>query len=541
LAAVIALAVLMRGVIQPAVSDRRWVFDAADRARALAPKDREVCVTVARNSARASRDYKSLITSCLLALCISACGDDTAPSPPAVTAVSIAPSTLALVIGGSDRLTATARDAGGAILENRTVSWTSSDPAVATVAADGTVSGINVGSTVVSAAIEGMKASVPVTVSRPTSTATFASVTAGGAHTCGLTSAGAAYCWGRGESGQLGVAPPTTVCTISGTPFPCRMTPVLVDGGLSFTRLAGGGAHTCGLTSDGTAYCWGSNTRGQLGDGSTINRNAPSAVATSVKFATITTGVEHTCALAKDGVAFCWGRNDRGQLADNGTTARSVPSPIASDLHFRAIAAGGFSIGQTCALTTTGAAYCWGDNERGQLGSGTPNIVPHPIPAPVSTNLSFSTISAGLGRHVCALDEAGVGYCWGENTFGALGNGSMFNVSTVPTRVSSNVAFTQIVAGGFIGHTCAMTSAGVAWCWGENEVGAIGDGSTEDRGVPVLVAGGLTFTAITAGFRHTCGVTSAGAVYCWGSNGAGQLGINSTAQRSAPTRVVSQP
>ena len=487
--------------------------------------------------------YRSLIASATLGVFIAACGSDADVAPPlaGVATVSIVPSTLALLIGSSAQLTVTAQDGAGTILQNRTITWTSSDTAVATVSTDGTVRGVNLGSAVVSANIEGTRASVPVTVSRPVSTSTFASVIAGGAHTCGLTSVGAAYCWGRGESGQLGVAPPSNICTINNSPFPCSMTPIVVGGGLSFRRLAGGGAHTCGLTSDGTAYCWGSNTNGQLGDGSTTNRSAPVPVATPVKFETISAGTEHTCTLSKDGIAFCWGRNDRGQLGDNGTTRRTFPAPVATDLRFRSISAGGFSIGQTCALTTSGAAYCWGDDERGQLGVGISNILPHPVPALVNTNLTFSSISAGLGRHVCALTSDGTAYCWGENIFGGLGNGSSFNTSAVPTRVSTNVAFASIVAGGFIGHSCALTSAGIAWCWGENEVGAIGDGSTEDHEVPVAVTGGLTFTSITAGFRHSCGVTSAGAVYCWGSNNAAQLGINSTAQRSAPTRVVSQP
>src|SRR4030095_817854 len=115
----------------------------------------------------------------------------------------------------------------------------------------------------------------------------FAPFTAGCAHTCARTSVGAAYCWGRGESGQLGVPVPTTMCTTDAAPFPCSMTPIAVGGGLSFARLAGGGAHTCGLTSDGTAFCWGKNANGQVGDGTTNNRTAPSAVGSTLKFVTI--------------------------------------------------------------------------------------------------------------------------------------------------------------------------------------------------------------------------------------------------------------
>src|SRR5262245_49460976 len=489
------------------------------------------------------RRYSFLIAPTMLGMVFtSACADDSLPPVPTVATVVIAPPNLSLLVGQSQQLTATARDQAGGALPDRAVTWTSSDSAIAAVTAGGLASGVNFGSVIITAAVEGKTATAVVTVSRPLSTATFASVTAGGAHTCALTSVGAAYCWGRGESGQLGVPVPTAMCMTNVGLSPCSMTPIVVRGGLSFVRLAAGGAYTCGLVSDGTAFCWGQNTNGQLGDGTTTNRDAPAAVMTTLKFSSITTGVEHTCGLTREGVALCWGRNDRGQLGDGGIGPRTLPTAVATELRFRAITAGGSFIGQTCALTAGGAAYCWGDNERGQLGRGFADpLVPHPLPAPVIGDVAFTAISAGLGRHVCGLTSTGAAYCWGEGGFGALGNGTMFSDKTVPTRVSTSVPFAQIIPGGFIGHTCALTSAGIAWCWGENEVGAIGDGTTDDHDVPVLVTGGLTFVGMTAGFRHTCGITAGGAVYCWGSNGAGQLGINTNAQRSAPTRVVSQP
>jgi alpha-tubulin suppressor-like RCC1 family protein len=134
----------------------------------------------------------------------------------------------------------------------------------------------------------------------------------------------------------------------------------------------------------------------------------------------------------------------------------------------------------------------------------------------------------------------GAAYCWGENTFGALGDGT-FRQSSVPVPVGGGLAFTHVIAGGFIGHTCWLVASGTAYCWGENEIGAIGDGSTTDRLEPAAVAGGLSFASLDAGFRHTCGRATNGAVYCWGSGGAGQLGINSTSAVSVPTKVLGQP
>jgi hypothetical protein len=485
---------------------------------------------------------RTLETSALLALALLlACGGGDDPVEPApVASVVLDPTTLQLLVGQSAPLTATARDNAGVTLAGRTIAWTTSNAAVATAASNGTVTGVSAGSATITATVEGKTATAAVVVVAPQAPAlTFASVTAGGAHTCALTAAGAAWCWGRGESGQLGIPAPTITCPTDSGPIACSTTPVAVGGGLTFARLAAGVAHTCGLVADGTAYCWGSDVAGQLGDGQTTNRTAPTPVSTTLKFVALAAGAQHTCGLTSDGVASCWGRNDRGQLGDGTTNLRTVPTAVLTQERFRSIGAGGSSIGQTCALTTNGAAWCWGDGERGQLGNGTRDIVAHPLPVEVSGSLTLSAISVGHGRHVCALTSAGAAFCWGENAFGGLGNGTMFNLSMVPTPVSSSTVFTQIVAGGFIGHSCALTSAGAAWCWGDNEVGAIGDGTNDDRETPAAVTGGLVFRAITAGLRHSCGITVAGAVYCWGSNGAGQLGTNSTTSRSAPTRVVS--
>jgi alpha-tubulin suppressor-like RCC1 family protein len=465
-----------------------------------------------------------------------------------VVSVTVSPGELTLLVGASQQLTAITRDQAGNPLVGRSVTWATTEPTVAIVSATGIVTGVGAGSATITATSEGKNGSAAVSV---ISSVIFASVAAGGAHTCALTTSGAAYCWGRGESGQLGVQVPTTTCMTDGDPFPCSMVPLAVGVGLAFAQLAGGGAHTCGLTSDGSAYCWGSNASGQLGDNSTTNREAPVPVATGLKFASIDAGAQHTCGLTNDGTAYCWGRNNRGQLGDGTTTDRSVPVAVTGGHTFQLIAAGGFapagafSNGHTCALTSSGTAYCWGDNERGQLGNGMggfgeEDLTAHPVPAPVSGELTFAALTAGLGRHTCGLTGAGSAYCWGENTFGALGNGSTSD-SPIPVPVSGGLAFVQLIAGGFIGHTCGLTASGTAYCWGENERGQVGDRSTVDRLEPSAVAGGLSFTRLDAGFRHTCGRATTGTVYCWGSGGAGQLGTNSTSQRAVPTKVLGQP
>jgi alpha-tubulin suppressor-like RCC1 family protein len=260
---------------------------------------------------------------------------------------------------------------------------------------------------------------------------------------------------------------------------------------------------------------------------------------TGLKFTSIDAGAAHTCALTGAGEAYCWGRNDRGQLGDGTIVVRLAPA-LVSGCTFQQIAAGGFNIGHTCGLTATGQTYCWGDNETGQLGVGSADVLPHPTPLAVSTGVTFASITAGLGRHSCGRTALGTAYCWGQNSFGALGNGTQKG-SAIPVEVAGTRTFSQLIAGGFIGHTCAFTGTGDAYCWGENETGQVGDGTTVDRLAPTAVVGGLIFTSIDAGFRHTCGRDNTGAVYCWGANGAGQLGNNTNSQSNVPSKVFGQP
>lgn len=205
----------------------------------------------------------------------------------------------------------------------------------------------------------------------------FTALAVGGAHGCGLATGGAAYCWGYNESGQLGVGTsegPGT-CRYGA----CSEDPVPVVTGLRWVSITAGGAHTCGLTPGREAYCWGSNAYGQLGIGTAGPETcgsspavhscstAPVPVATTLRWASITGGVGRTCGLTQGGDAYCWGLNSDGQLG-NGSTANSfIPVAVSGGLSFIAVAAGEL---HTCGLTTSGAVYCWGGNDSGQLGDG---------------------------------------------------------------------------------------------------------------------------------------------------------------------------
>jgi len=347
----------------------------------------------------------------------------------------------------------------------------------------------------------------------------FAAVTAGGNHSCGLTAAGAPYCWGVNSEGELGNGSTTN-----------SSTPAAVSGGLTFAAVhAGpGSAHSCGVTTASAAYCWGYNGYGQLGNGSTSNSTVPVAVAGGLAFAVVSGGFGHSCGVTGAGAAYCWGWNFAGQLGNGSTTNSSTPVAVTGGLTFLSVSAGEY---HSCGLTAAGAGYCWGDNTSGQLGNG--STTSRSAPAAVAGGLTFVAVNAG-GAHSCGLTAAGVAYCWGANSFGELGNGAN-TIDSTPVAVAGGLTFAAVRGGN--DHTCGLSTAGAAYCWGDNADGELGNGTTTNSNTPVAVTGGLTFAAVSAGSGFSCGVTTAGTAYCWGRNVGGQLGNGSTTSSSTPVRV----
>jgi serine/threonine protein kinase/alpha-tubulin suppressor-like RCC1 family protein len=259
---------------------------------------------------------------------------------------------------------------------------------------------------------------------------------------------------------------------------------------------------------------------------------APTRLAPLSSRVSVAAGGSHTCLILGTGRLFCWGGNDRGQLGSGGNARLASPSAVASDLRFSAIAPG---LSHSCALARTGAAWCWGENLHGQLGDR--SVTSRTSPVAVSDNHVFRALAAGAA-HSCGLDGGGKVWCWGSNARGQLGIGDIgADDMTAPVAVSADRSFTSLAVGW--SFSCALDAAGTAMCWGENSSGQLGDATRDTRGRPMRVHGDVPFTMITAGSGHACGLTAAGDAYCWGRNNRGQLGDGTTTDETAPVRVKS--
>jgi alpha-tubulin suppressor-like RCC1 family protein len=347
-------------------------------------------------------------------------------------------------------------------------------------------------------------------------------------HACGVTTDDRAYCWGNNEDGQLGNGTNSGPEDCNG--WPCSIRPVAVLGGLRFDHVSAGGRSTCGITTDDRAYCWGRNENGQLGDGTQIMRLTPVAVAGGRRFRQVRAGNGHACAITPLDVAFCWGYNVNGQLGDGTTTQRLTPVRVAGGHLWRQLS-GGF--GYSCGVTTDDQPYCWGYNVNGQLGDGT--TISRLRPVAVSGGLLFRQIDAGF-HHTCAVrttdDRA---YCWGLNQDGALGDGTTTS-RLKPVAVLGTRRFDHVSAGG--NHTCGVTLAGRGFCWGVNLVGQLGDGTTTRRLQPTPLGVDLTLSQVSAGFGSSCGVATDHRAYCWGHNYVGQLGDGTNTPHLLPVPVA---
>jgi len=443
----------------------------------------------------------------------------------------------------------------------------------------------------------------------------FRYIDAGSYHSCGIATDEQLYCWGYNGDGQLGISAGEA-----------KAYPNLVPNVQRFRSVSGGRYHTCGVTLSGGIICWGQN------------RDSRTIPGDPVSFQAVQAGLLHTCGLNVSREVWCWGYDGEGQVGEpkwtsllgittNGFTlvgsntialrgfpanqwlpsgtkltlpiqsggsrtlvkdfqANSlgqvtvaidsatsesigdsskvsvqvpttipgvvVSTPFLVGNSFKAMTAGGL---HTCGIKEDGAAWCWGFNAEGQLGTGGQPRV-NPVPGRVVSPVGFRTdpmvvppspdpdfplspgpfIAAGHS-HTCALGQDGKTYCWGLNENGQLGDGTTSS-HPIPLPVSGGLAMVRITAGQ--SHSCGLTSGGTAYCWGDNTYGQLGDGTTVDRLTPTAVGGGLTFAYLKAGDLSTCGVTTTGVGYCWGDNEYGQIGNGGRTAALLPTKVAFQ-
>ena len=363
-------------------------------------------------------------------------------------------------------------------------------------------------------------------------------VAAGDAHTCAIADDGDVWCWGDNSFGQLG----NSAFPSGDSPVPARTSGF--GAGRSATQIAAGANHTCVRANDGTVWCWGSGGFNQLSNGGTSNSDPVQvSLGIGITASRIFAGGNTTCALTSDSKLTCWGRNNKGQIGNGATQASGGVTPTAvtgipgsftvadvevGDQHVCAVAAGG------------SAVYCWGYDNKGQLGTVSDGSVDKSTPTQTdSVGGTARSISAGV-QFTCATLTDNSASCWGNNANGQLGRGSV-SPSTASTPAATAVigSINKVVTG--TNHACALMTAGGVQCWGSSLNGQVGNGTSGANVLAPAAVSGLSGTVLdlAVGANHACAVIATGAVQCWGANTLGQLGVNDQTDRSAAATVSS--
>jgi alpha-tubulin suppressor-like RCC1 family protein len=424
-----------------------------------------------------------------------------------VASIEATPKVINLVVGATHAITVTTRDADGNQVY-RPVTFQSAAPGTATAGATGTVTGVALGTTTVTATSEGLSDVVTVNVVGP-GPSELRGVVVGAYHSCGLAPGGAAYCWGRGASGQLG----------NGTTHD-RATPFAVAGGLAFTSLSAGGNRTCGITTSGAAWCWGKHptTRFDLSE-TPVSSAVPAAVPGGHSWVQLDVSPLHACGVTTAGAAYCWGLNDRHQLGiPNTTPSSATPVAVSGGFTFTSVTVGDE---HSCGIVPGGAARCWGIGALGTVPTGV-----NGTPQAVAGGHAFTQLSAGPS-HVCGIATGGAAWCWGDGNQGQLGDSLQTDSYQAPVAVKGGLTFALLSSANSL--TCGVTTGGGYYCWGAGGY-RFGTGTrASGSAVPIAVTQGMAFASLDVnGAAHGCGALAAGAAYCWGENDYGAVGDGST-------------
>ena len=350
------------------------------------------------------------------------------------------------------------------------------------------------------------------------------SISVGSKHACALIQNGTVKCWGDNAQGQLGNG------SLKG-----RTASAIVPNLNNAVAIDVRERSSCALLSDGTVKCWGLNTAGQLGDTTTTRRTVPvtvTGVDDAVALFGSNSGGPNTfrCALINDGTVKCWGYNADGQLGRGNRRSGATPALVSGLTQAESLSLGR---DHACALRSNGEAKCWGDNGSGRLGDGTKINRTRPVTV---SGVSAATSISATRSHTCALIDDGTVKCWGVNTQGELGDGTLTSRS-VGTTVSGLSNATAIQTG--FSYTCALLDDGGAKCWGRNgPFGQLGNNSTATSTTPVEVLNLSQAESIWAKFNYVCAILEDGEAKCWGRNNSGQLGDGTTTARLKPVSVL---
>lgn len=350
-------------------------------------------------------------------------------------------------------------------------------------------------------------------------------------HTCVRKLDGKIQCWGDNGAGQLGDGIPFE----AGPRSPAKV-PQDVAGIADAVQLASGLSHSCVVRRAGTVACWGINSFGQLGDGTTQRSSSAVAVTGVADAVLVAAGTSFTCAMLRDGTAKCWGANYAGQLGDNSKIDRATAAPVMQLSGVTGIATAEY---HACAIVSGGNVQCWGKNAEGQLGNG--NTMESLLPTPIASLTDIVQVVAA-SRFTCALARSGQVHCWGANNLGQLGTGSP-NAAPNPSPAVTAVSDALAIWVGYE-HACAVRRSGEVRCWGAAGNGQVGSGAVPDDASipkPTAVVGVTGALGISTGGDHSCATTASGAVFCWGANSLGQLGNGTTSRAYAAVPVTGYP
>ncbi len=491
------------------------------------------------------------LTGIAVAACVD-CEGPTGPTihePPRVVSVAVQPATVQMVVGETRQLSATTTLSDGST-QSSGITWTSGDESVARVSASGLVTGVSDGSANVQATASGLSGSASVTVETPPFSGAWAMITAGGlgaAHTCALDTNGRAFCWGTGGVGQLGDGVQNA--------FHRSLLAAPVAGGRQYTSISAGAKHTCALTPAGEAYCWGWLPR-QIVEVPTRVPDPQSGPVTwtsiqaGLYYTCGITTTEHLYCWGQNNVSQL-GIDPAQARIDVPTRVSQwfdYPSGSAPQGPFplegvKSVAVSKDNDPHTCATfddSGTRRLACWGGNDRAQTAIGGPSAS---VDYPAHTTWDVEAVSVGLGI-TCVIDDVRTRYCLGRATGGRLGIGSTpLGVLYYPDwmGLADGIQWTSIGVGNV--HACGLSASGQTYCWGDGSDGRIGDGVSRPGQyvyVPAPVANPAPFAQMSVGDDHACAVTGDGRAYCWGHNSSGELGTGDRSDALAP-RLVKNP